>query len=527
MRSRAAPSKRHLLYLVNPRLVHKHYGAGQELAYLLGKKKIGVPLALPLVAALTPSHWQVRIIDDETDAFPEGERPDLVALTTSVSCIRRAYEIADHFRKQAVPVVLGGTYASFQTDEALEHADAVVVGEAEGSWPALLADFERGALQRVYRKAAPSELTGLPRPRWDLIDTSEVITVGVETSRGCPYHCEFCLVTKVFGRKMRYRDLDEVVRELEGLPTRSVFFVDDNLTINKPRARALMARLEPLGLTWVCQCSIDVADDEELLDAMARAGCFSILIGFESLDPRALVETHKLHNRVEEYGAAIARIHARGIHVIASFVVGFDADTPTAFDAIARFVDDNDLLLVMLSVLAAAPGTDIWERMKQQRRLVYATTDFVNGTLPCMQYRHFSQVGMLEHYVQTLERIFDPEAVLRRAQRLFARGSFRTPSSGRVALRDKLAASALVAERYLLGGGVAKRRLLSELVRQARTGIVAMDRVIVLLIQMEANFAFLRTFRQELGSLRERIAAIDPGPVPDVTGAPRSPAARQ
>jgi radical SAM superfamily enzyme YgiQ (UPF0313 family) len=507
----APQPKRYTLFLVNPRLVHKHYGAGQELSRLLGKKKISVPLALPLIAALTPEHYDVHIIDDETDAIPAEPRPDLVAFTTAVSNVDRAYDLARPFRD--IPVVMGGTYATFEPDQVLEHADVVVIGEAEGTWRRLLGDFEQGRLERTYRAAEPADLDQAVPPRWDLVNVSEVITLGVETSRGCPYNCEFCLVNKVFGRRMRYREIDQVIREIQALPSKNLFFVDDNLTINKPRARELMRRLAPLGLSWVCQCSIDVASDAELLAAMAQAGCLSMLVGFESLSPESLRETKKHHNRVQEYAAAVRNVQAHGIHVIASFVVGFDADTLESFEHIARFVEDNDVLYTMLSILAAAPGTDIWDRMKAEGRLCYPGLEFITGILPCMQYRAMSQLEMLDRYVATLERVYDPDSLRRRALRLFGTGSFRQPSSGDVPLRDKVSATLKMLERYLLRGSRAKRRLFVDLVRLGIRGQVAMDRVVVLLLQLESTFAFLESFRRELPKIRALVAAVDPGPV--------------
>ena len=517
--------KRYTLFLVNPRLTYKHYGAGQELSLLLGKKKISVPLALPLIAALTPAHYDVRIIDDETDAIPAEPRPDLVAFTTAVSNVDRAYELARPLRARGIPVVMGGTYATFMPEQVLEHADAVVMGEAEGTWRQLLDDFEHGRLARSYRAEAPADLANAVQPRWDLIRIDEVITLGLETSRGCPYNCEFCLVNKVFGRRMRYRDIDQVIAEVRALPSKNLFFVDDNLTINKPRARELMRRLEPLGLTWVCQCSIDVATDPELLASMARAGCLSILVGFESLSPESLRETKKHHNRVKEYAAAVRAIHAHGIHVIASFVVGFDADTLASFEHIARFVEDNDVLFTMLSILAAAPGTDIWERMKAEGRLCYPSLEFITGILPCMRYRHMSQVQMLDRYVETLERVYDPDSLRRRALKLFGTGAFRQPGSSDVPLRDKVTTTLKMLDRYLVRGSHAKRRLLWDLVRLGVKGTVAMDRVVVLLLQMESTFAFLRSFRAGLPTIRARVAAVDPGPLDEPGAAgPSAPA---
>lgn len=504
--------RRHKLFLINPKLRYKHYGVQSELSHLLGKRTMTAPLALPLVAALTPDHYDIRIIDEECEDVPLQERPDLVGITTLMSTIKRGYEIADAYRAKGVKVVMGGTYATFNSDEALEHADSVVWGEAEGAWPDLLSDYEQGTLKPIYRADAPVEFHTNITPRWDLVDTTKVNTLSVETSRGCPFNCEFCLVNKMFGRHMRYREVDDVVAEIANLPVKKLLFVDDNLTINRRRARELMEGLKPLGVSWVCQSSIDVSRDPELLKSMAEAGCLSIIIGFESVNPDSLLETRKKHNKVEEYGEAIERIHGQGINVLGSFIVGFDADTLDSFDDIFRFVDRNNLAYTMLSILTAAPGTDLWNRLEADGRLCGADRDLMSGAFPCLHYMKMSQVDMLDRYMETLEKLFDLEFQKRQALSLLGQGSFTRDTSGKIGFFEKFSTSMKLVGRFAFSRDRSRRELFKEILALGRSGRAAMDKVVLMLLSVEGNRMYLDQLKARLPRIREAIARVDKGP---------------
>jgi len=513
MRRRLAGSDgRHKLYLINPRFRYKHYAAQHELAEIFGKEKVTVPLALPILAALTPRSWDVTLIDEESDDIPWRARPDLVGITTLAPTAGRAYQIADTYRQLGVPVVLGGSYATYMVDEALEHADAVVVGEAEGAWETLLADFERGELDRVYQVDEKVPFLTSPKPRWDLVDTSDVLNLFIQASRGCPYNCEFCLVNKMFGRRMRCRSIDDVLQEIRSLPIRRVFFADDNLTLRKRWAKELIRGLEPLGLTWFCQSSVDVADDEELLSLMASAGCVGVIIGFESLDPKALEETRKKHNKIEEYAAAVQKIQSHGIHCLASFVVGFDADTLETFDHIVEFVEANDIVSPMLSILAVAPGTDIYERMRAQGRLHKVDPQFINGLFPHMHYMNMSQVDLMAKYRATIERLLSFESAGQRALRLARTGWFKEPVSAGIPLREKVSTSLRMLRRFLLTADAAKRSVFIELMKLVREEVISPDRVVLLLMNIEAASMYLERSRHDYEKVLTKIALVDRGP---------------
>jgi radical SAM superfamily enzyme YgiQ (UPF0313 family) len=499
--------------LINPGFKYKHYGAQDELSHLMGKKKMSIPLALPLLAAMTPEHYDIKIVDDETEPLPTEPVPDLVGITTLVSTINRAYEIADFYRSKGAAVVMGGTYATFMPTEVLEHADSVLIGEAEGQWRGLLRDFEDGLLKPEYTNPEPPAFKTSVVPRWDLVKVKDVMTLGVQTTRGCPYNCEFCLVNKMFGRRVRFRDVDDVIKEIVSLPIKKLFFVDDNLTINKRYAKELMAKLKPLKISWVCQSSIDVAKDDELLKEMVDAGCLSILIGFESLNPDSLKETNKRHNKIETYEAAIKKIHSFGINVLASFVVGFDADTVESFDHIRAFADKTDIVYTMLSVLSAAPGTDLWQRMEREGRLYGVQRDYINGAFPCMHYNRISQSQLLDTYFASLREMYSYESLLPRARRLFGSGAFRhSGGAEEVGFFDKVTTSMKIIRRFGFSSNKAKRAIFKELFAMVRNKTASAESIVIFLLSMEAVSDYLGNADAFLDEVRLNVAAVDKGP---------------
>jgi radical SAM superfamily enzyme YgiQ (UPF0313 family) len=255
-----------------------------------------------------------------------------------------------------------------------------VVGEAEGLWPRLLEDFERGTLQPVYQHEAgfPS-LDGLPFPNWDLYRDKKYLPVHfIETTRGCPLDCEFCAVTNAFGGRHRNRPGDDVIAELKslrpfaGLLTlkNCVFFVDDNLIANRAYARELLARLADFKLKWFSQASMNIASDPEILKLSQRSGCVGMFIGFESLSPETLRAIGKRTNRPEHYLDTVRKIHDHGIGIDASFVFGFDGDDESVFDRTVEFVNRAKIEVVYYSILTPYPGTRLHRRLSDEGRIL-------------------------------------------------------------------------------------------------------------------------------------------------------------
>jgi radical SAM superfamily enzyme YgiQ (UPF0313 family) len=509
---RPAPPAQPTLFLINPALKYKHYVVQKNLCRMMGKKNFSVPLALPLVAALTPANYRIRIIDEEMEPIPFDARPDIVGITAAIATIRRAYEIADRFRAAGSLVVFGGNYTTFMTDEGLEHADCVVIGEAEGAWEALLADYERGALKKVYKAAQPTAYRTSPIPRWDLVDTTQVMAVNVQFSRGCPYRCEFCLVQKVFGNRMRFRDIDDVIAEIASLPLKRFFFADDNFGADLAYTKALLEKLKPLNTIWLCQATVDIARDEELLREMAAAGCWTILIGFESMNPDSLREAHKHHNKLADYEQAIARIHAVGIHVTASFIVGFDADGPEAFDRIFEFSVKNNLPFTLVCPLSAAPGTELWEKMKKDDRLLDLEPEFYSGSFPCIRHNHMSAVEVFDRHLETITKLTSFDVLHAKALHLFGAGKFTGSEGTDITFGQKFFGSMKLVNKLLLTRDRTKRRLFLDLFAMGRSGKASMDKIAAFLLHIVAMHEYLEESAAYLRGIREKIAKIDPGP---------------
>lgn len=353
-------------------------------------------LTLPVVAALTPDRCEVTITDENVEPLVYENGVDLVGVTTLTPTAVRAYQIADEYRRRGVPVVIGGVHASLMPEEAIKHADAVVVGEAEGIWPALLNDFQNGGLKRFYQAEQKPALSGLPLPRRDLANNKRYVNIPkVETSRGCPFNCSFCSTTVFFGKRIRYRPVKEVVRELKEIKPKFVFFTDNNIVGNHKYAKELFRALIPLKIHWISQGSLNLVRDDELLDLAAKSGCVGMLIGFESLTQDALKGAGKAVNRVEDYEKELKKLHRHRIGTIGCFVFGFDQDDEGVFERTVDFVRRNNVDTAQFTLLTPFPGTALREEMERTGRILsndwsrYDSTTllFQTKALPPKQFR--------------------------------------------------------------------------------------------------------------------------------------------
>jgi radical SAM superfamily enzyme YgiQ (UPF0313 family) len=335
------------------------------------------PLNLGYVAALTPADWQIRIIDEQLgldDGLEWG--PDLVGLTALTPSAPRAYALAARHRAQGTTVVMGGVHATAMPDEAARHVDAVVTGDAEGVWPQLVADFVSRSLQSRY-DGEFLPLDNLVQPRRDLYPKGYP-TETIISSKGCPYHCEFCSIWRYYDRRYRPRPIEAVVDELAGLSDRKlIFFADDNITIDQRRCIELCRLMVERGVRrrYAIQGSLNLADNEELLNWLKRSGCIYVFIGFESLNPQTLTLIDKpdlLRLGPDGYKRRIKRIHDHGLAVFGSFIVGFDHDTPDVFERLRNFILEAEIDCALINILNACPGTDLWERLFSQGRLLYS-----------------------------------------------------------------------------------------------------------------------------------------------------------
>jgi radical SAM superfamily enzyme YgiQ (UPF0313 family) len=289
------------------------------------------------------------------------------------------YRIADFLRSRGSTVVLGGLHCTLLPDEAAEHADAVVAGEGELLWPRLLKDWEEGRLRRIYRNASfrDVDLGAVPVPRYDLLDAGRYNRLPVQTSRGCPLHCEFCAASRIFGG-YKLKPVDRVVRDLRAAKTRGrhpfIELADDNTFVNKEWSRDLVRAIGKEEVHWFTETDVSVADDLELLDLLAASGCRQLLIGFESPNAAALDGLDAANwkaKRHDRYRRAIDAIQSRGITVNGCFIVGLDQDTPDIFPEMERFVRSSGLMEVQVTVLTPFPGTTLYRRLKSEGRLLH------------------------------------------------------------------------------------------------------------------------------------------------------------
>jgi radical SAM superfamily enzyme YgiQ (UPF0313 family) len=335
------------------------------------------PLGLGIVAALTPEHWDVALLDENWEPFVYQDA-DLVGITAFTAAANRAYEIAAVYRERGVPVVMGGIHASTCTGEALRFVDAVVVGEAETAWPQVVADVEAGRLQRVYR-GEWADLAGLPRPRRDLFHPGYMFA-SVQTSRGCPMDCEFCSVTAFNGRRYRRRPPEEVLDELETIPHKMLFFVDDNIIgygqESREQALAIFRGMveRRLDKWWFCQASLNFADDDEVLHWAGRAGCKMVFLGLEAEEVDALAEVNKrlnLRRGVEHYEEAFRHIHRAGIAVLGAFIFGMDGDTLESLRRRTEYMVHSGVDVMQTTYLTPLPGTRLFDQLRDGGRLLY------------------------------------------------------------------------------------------------------------------------------------------------------------
>ena len=343
------------------------------------RKRRMISLSLPYLAALTPPEWQVRIIDERLEAVDFDAPCDVVAITVWTRFSRRAYEIAARFRDRNIPVLMGGPHSYFYAEEVAEHCDALAIGEADEIWAGMLADAAAGRLRKTYRQPALPDMHGLPLPRYDLMDFRHYPWPRVfqlQSTRGCPFGCDFCEETILYGRKFRSRPVAELVEEMQyikQLGSRVVFFADSVFAGTKRNCFRVLEAMLPLNIKWASLWPMNYCTDDELVALARRSGCLHLNMGMESVDEDTIRAMKKRQNKVGHYDEALSNLRRHGISYSLNFVFGWDTEADSVYDATRRYLEDNRVPMAFFNILNPRRGTGIHAELKHQGRLVDET----------------------------------------------------------------------------------------------------------------------------------------------------------
>ncbi|MEN8178320.1 MAG: radical SAM protein [Pseudomonadota bacterium] len=355
------------------------------------------PLNLAVIASYTPEHYEITIVDESVEDLDFDMAADLVGITCMTPLAPRAYEISKRFRDRNIPVVMGGVHVSAMSEEAQQYADAIVIGEGEMIWPQVLEDFEAGQLKKTYRVSDRPDITHQRIPRRDLFKGDYFVET-VQTSRGCPFDCNFCSVTAFNGAKIRMRDVDEVVQEITDIDNKRIFIVDDNIIGAGQkcirRSFELFERLKGCGKEWAGQTCLNIVEHDGLLKSASDAGAKVFLIGFESLDKATISSMNKsvnLRPNTKNFKDAIRKIHDNGIAIVGCFIFGADTHDKEVFEKTVEFVWDAQIDAVQFTVNTPLPGTKLYRSITEESRLLYS--DYPND------WKHYT----------ILEPVFQPK----------------------------------------------------------------------------------------------------------------------
>lgn len=419
------------IVIINPKFEISFWGLEAGLRFL--GKRANLPIgALPLLAALTPPDHCVTLIDENVEELDleRCERADIVGITGMSVQRHRMLELATELKKRGCYIVIGGPWISVQEDYFGDIPDVIFVGEAEDTWPRFLLDWQDGKATRRYEQAEKTDMTRVPVPRFDLLKMKHYAFGSVQFSRGCPFQCEFCDIIVVYGRRPRIKSSEQIAAELDALHAVNmplVFVVDDNLIGNKKEMKKILRHViawqqaKDYPLTFVTEASLDLADDDELMQLMVEANFNGLFVGIESTNENALRETKKTQNmrRSGTLADKVRRIEDAGLEVWAGMIVGFDSDADDVFDQQRRFIEDSRISVVMVGMLSAIPKTPLHARLAREGRLDSLDhPNYGTNVLPLRMSRDTLSRG----YARLMIDLYEPKAFFDRVDQLWLSG---------------------------------------------------------------------------------------------------------
>jgi radical SAM superfamily enzyme YgiQ (UPF0313 family) len=381
-----------------------------------GKALYSPVAGLLAVAALIPEHeYEVILTDENIEPIDFDLKVDLVGISSMTSYVNRGYQIADAFRERGVPVIMGGVHVSYLPQEALKHADAVVVGEAELIMAKVLDDLRDGRLQGIYKAENLHSMAGMPKPRQRLLKSERYINKGfVQTSRGCHHGCTFCAEPTMYGLRFRYRPIEDIIAEIEHIEERVILLNDADFFGTPSRAIEVMKAFKGRGLKWQAAVNSRDANDERLLELAAESGCFMLSIGFESISKQTLRNVHKCQNNPESYRGLVDKLHRYGIMVLGLFMFGFEGDEPTVFDETLKFNIDAKFDMCGYSLLTPYPGTINWFEMMRRKQIVSFDWDKYDQSHIVYKPAGLSAEQLYRGYLDTYDGFYTAPSMLRR-----------------------------------------------------------------------------------------------------------------
>jgi radical SAM superfamily enzyme YgiQ (UPF0313 family) len=382
------------------------------------------PLTFCMLAAVTPKKHIIDLVDERHQKLNYKKNYDLVGITAMTNEAVRAYDLADEFRKRKIPVVLGGPHVTALPDEAKKHADSVVIGEAEVSWPILLNDLENNELKPFYEQKTPSNLKNIPSPKRNIIERC-IIENALQTSRGCPNACKYCFIgNSRDGKLFRKRPIEDVIQEIKKIPQKLIMFYDSSLTIDLKHTKKMFKEMKGLNKKLICLGNINILQkDDELLRLSKEAGCIQWNIGFESVSQESLNEVKKKTNQVEIYFDAIDKIHSYGMNVHGFFIFGFDHDTKEIFDNTWNFIRNTKIDSADFSILTPLPGTPLFDELEQQGRI--KTKDWAKyGYSKDLVFnaKNISEKEIIDGYWKIYEKYYSWNEIITRFSNLIKNG---------------------------------------------------------------------------------------------------------
>ncbi|OGO28396.1 MAG: hypothetical protein A2Z16_09080 [Chloroflexi bacterium RBG_16_54_18] len=398
-------------------------------AFGLGQTSFTPPLSLLMLAAVTPPGVEVKILDERLEDIDFDEETDLVGISVVTRAAPRAYLIASEYHKRGIKVVLGGIHPSALPKEALQHADALVIGEGESVWPELIGNFQQGELKTIYKGIPLLDLDLLPWPRREIIRSPELYasTKVVTATRGCPNSCTFCSAGVGLVKKYRKRSVKNIIAELESLPGKMVIFMDDNIGWDQAYTKELFSAMAPLGLHWMGAITASALEDSELVKLAAKSGCFMFGVGFESLSPQVIKSVRKQRtNHPECYASLIKRCQDAGIAVWGNFILGFDDDTLDTFSELIEFINRTRIELVSIFPLIPYPGSVLFRQYEKQNRILTKDWRFYDPADGACIYtpEQLTREQLLNGYLRVIEDIYAYRKALLRLLRSHSRFSF-------------------------------------------------------------------------------------------------------